>query len=223
MIVMARPGVALILAALSASAGAAQELLPPAVGLTVVYRFTRADGASAQADHTYRVVSVNGMRSAAEFTRADAPDFRGSLESYRVWYSVRTRLLQGTMHQESPTAMIDELANLIVGAIRVFPAKLRFDPAAPSNGAALQSSNHDVTMTYAVEARERLAVPAGTFDTFVLRRTQEFRGPDGRAARRDTNRAWYAPELRWWVKLETKGELPDAPAITGEAIEIKRP
>lgn len=223
MLVMARYGIGLAAAALSASAALAQELLPPAVGLAVVYRFTRADGAPAQPDHTYRVVAVNGMRSTAEITRLDAPNFRGALDSYRVWYSVRTVQLQGTIHQDSPTAMIDELAALAVGTVRVFPAKLRFEPAGPSNGTAPQPANFDVTMTYTVEARERITVPAGTFDTFVLRRTQAFAGPEGGVARRDTNRAWYSPALRWWVKLETKAELPEQPAITGVAIEIKRP
>jgi hypothetical protein len=223
MIVMARYGVGLAVAALSASAVLAQELLPPAVGLTVVYRFTRADGSSAQADHTYRVVSVDGLRSTAEITRPDMPTFRGALDSYRVWYSVRTVQAQGTFHQESPTAMIDELAHLRVGAVRVFPAKLRFENSAPSNGTAPGPATSDVTMTYAVEARERVSVPAGTFDAFLLRRTQDFAGPDGQPARRDTNRVWYVPELRWWVKLEFKAEVPEQPAITAVAIEITRP
>lgn len=223
MTIMARYGVAVSLAALSAFAAAAQELLPPDIGLSVVYRFTRPDGSEAQPDHTYRVVSVNGMYSTAELTRVDAPDFRGSLESYRVWYSIRTVQRQGVIHQDSPTAMIDALAKLTVGTLRVFPAKLRIEPAMTSNGAAPKPASFDVTMTYAVEARERVTVPAGTFDTFVLRRTQEFPGADGRATRRDTNRAWYAPQLRWWVKLEAKSELPEQPAIIGVAIEIKRP
>jgi len=216
----------LSLAALTAGAASAQELLPPAPGLTITYRFTNADGSAGQPDHTYRVVSVDGVRSRAELTRADAPNFRGSLDSYRVWYSVRTVQTTGTLHQDTPTAMIDELASLAVGTIRVFPAKLRFEPAAradQSNGTAPKPVAFEVTMTYAVEARERVTVPAGTFDAFVLRRTQEIPGPDGRAVRRDTTRTWYAPELRWWVKLETKAELPEQPAMTGVAIEIKRP
>lgn len=223
MIILARCGVGLAVAALSASAVLAQELLPPAVGLAVVYRFTRADGSSAQPDQTYRVVSVDGLRSSAEITRADLPDFRGSLESYRVWYSVRTVQPQGTFHQESPTAMIDELASLRVGAVRVFPAKVRFEAAGQTNGTAPQPVSTDVTMTYAVEAQERVTVPAGTFEAFLLRRTQEFRDTDGRPTRRDTNRVWYVPELRWWVKLEFRAELPEQPAITAVAIEIKRP
>lgn len=45
---------------------------------------------------------------------------------------------------------------------------------------------------------ERVAVPAGTFDTYVLLRQSELVGRDWRAEQR----IWYAPELGWIVKFE---------------------
>jgi len=45
---------------------------------------------------------------------------------------------------------------------------------------------------------ERLTVPAGDFDTFVLLRTSELVGKDWRAEQR----IWYAPDLGWIVKFE---------------------
>jgi hypothetical protein len=45
---------------------------------------------------------------------------------------------------------------------------------------------------------ERVTVPAGTFDTFVLLRSSEQLGSDWRAEQR----TWYAPELGWVVKFE---------------------
>jgi len=49
-----------------------------------------------------------------------------------------------------------------------------------------------------VVAVERVTVPAGTFDTFVLLRNSEQIGGEWRAAQR----TWYAPELGWVVKFE---------------------
>ncbi|HEY9549397.1 MAG TPA: hypothetical protein VIR45_07840, partial [Kiloniellaceae bacterium] len=46
--------------------------------------------------------------------------------------------------------------------------------------------------------RERITVPAGTFDTFVLLRVSEQVNGDWRAEQR----TWYAPELGWVVKFE---------------------
>lgn len=45
---------------------------------------------------------------------------------------------------------------------------------------------------------ERVTVPAGTFDTFVLLRVSEQVDSDWRAEQR----SWYAPELGWVVKFE---------------------
>ena len=49
-----------------------------------------------------------------------------------------------------------------------------------------------------VSAVERITVPAGTFDTFVLLRNSEQIGSDWRAEQR----SWYAPDLGWVVKFE---------------------
>jgi len=45
---------------------------------------------------------------------------------------------------------------------------------------------------------ERVTVPAGTFDTYVLLRRSEQVASDWRAEQR----VWYAPELGWVVKFE---------------------
>lgn len=49
-----------------------------------------------------------------------------------------------------------------------------------------------------VQATERVTVPAGTFDTFVLLRVSEQVGGEWQAEQR----TWYAPELGWVVKFE---------------------
>lgn len=49
-----------------------------------------------------------------------------------------------------------------------------------------------------VVASERVTVPAGTFDAFVLLRVSEQVNSDWRAEQR----TWYAPELGWVVKFE---------------------
>lgn len=204
----------------------AQELLPPQPGLTITYRYTTSQGA-APLDNVFRVVAVDGLRTTAEVERATTPPDRYTLHSYRVWYSERVVQSHGTLHQESPTNLIDELAALKPGTVRAFPAKLRFEanPSVPTlaNGQDNRSSVTDLDMTYSVERAERVSVPAGAFDTFVLARTQAFIGRDREVMRRDTTRIWYAPELRWWVKIENESSAAGAPKATGIAIEIKRP
>ncbi len=49
-----------------------------------------------------------------------------------------------------------------------------------------------------VAGTERVEVPAGTFDTFVLLRQSEQVGSDWRAEQRN----WFAPELGWVVRFE---------------------
>ncbi|MBL8663005.1 MAG: hypothetical protein JNM29_09275 [Candidatus Odyssella sp.] len=209
----------------AAGPAAAQELLPPQPGLVVVYRHAANQG-EAPPDNTFRVVAVDGLRSTAEVERATEPRERYTLHSYRVWYSERIVQPRGTLHQDSPTGIVDEFALLKPGLVRVFPAKLRYeaDPAQPvlPNGQLNRSTVSDLDMTYAVERAERVGVPAGEFDTFVLARTQVF-GAGGTVARRDVTRIWYAPELRWWVKIETSSSAAGAPLITGVAISIRRP
>lgn len=202
-------------------AAAAEELLPPTPGLVVKMRYSATHGA-ALPDDTIRIVKVDGVRSIAEVERASAPPQRYTLHSYRVWYSERIVQSGGTVFQDSPTAVIDEFAILKPGLVRNFSAKLRYeaDPAVPkqANGRPNQSGNTDLEMTYAVERAERVSVPAGEFDTFVLARSQIL--PSGR---RDTTRIWFAPALRWWVKIENTAGMPEGGKMTGEAIEIKRP
>ncbi len=211
---------------LSAAAAAADTLLPPAApGLVVTFR--QVGGTSPGNEQRYRVTAIDGLRSTAEAERNAAPPLRFVLHSYRVWLSERVIQPQGTIFQDTPAALVDELAALEPGTIRIFPATLRYVPAP---GVALQPNGQpnapwtfSVQMTYEIERRERVQVPAGAFDTVVLKRTQEFLGPGGTAIRRETTRTWYAPALRWWVKIEARQELPDQPAITHEAIEITRP
>lgn len=49
-----------------------------------------------------------------------------------------------------------------------------------------------------VTGSERVTVPAGTFETYLLLRRSEQIGSDWRAEQR----TWYAPELGWVVKFE---------------------
>jgi len=202
-----------------------QELAPPQPGFTITYRNTVSQGEPIP-DNTFRVVAIDGMRSTAEVERATTPPQRYTLHSYRVWYSERVVQPHGTLHQESPTGLIDEFAPLKPGTTRVFPAKLRFEanPSVPTlaNGQPNRSNSFELDMTYTVERAERVSVPAGEFDTFVLARTQAFTDR-GTVTRRDTTRIWYAPALRWWVKIETESTAPGTPRTTGVAIAIQQP
>ena len=199
---------------------AAEDLRPPEPGFTISFRYAATHG-KALAEDTIRVVKVEGVRSVAEVERASAPPVRYTLHSYRVWYSERIVQAGGTVFQDSPTAVIDEFAVLKPGVVRNFSAKLRYeaDPAVATlpGGRPNRSGSTDLEMTYAVERRERVTVPAGEFDTFVLARSQIL--PNGR---RDTTRIWFAPSVRWWVKIENTAGMPEGGKMTGEAIAIGR-
>jgi len=108
--------------------------------------------------------------------------------------------------------------------VRTFPAKLRFEanPAAPTlaNGRPNRSYAYDLDMRYAVERAERVRVPAGEFDSFVLARTQGIADASGRMSRRDVTRIWYAPAVRWWVRIEQSSSAAPDVTNTGVAIEI---
>lgn len=216
----------LLVAAAAAPIAAAQELAPPQPGFTIKFRYTTTKG-TAPGDDTIRVVAVDGVRSTAEAERAGTPPSRYTLHSYRIWYSERVVQPAGTLHQDSPTGIVDEFAILKPGMVRTFPAKLRFEanPAVPTlpNKQANRSYAYDLDMTYAVERAERVSVPAGDFDSYVLARTQAFADSSGRTSRRDVTRIWYAPSLRWWVKIEQSSSAAPDVTSSGVAIEIKRP
>lgn len=212
--------------AIAPGVAAAQELSPPQPGFTIKFRYTATQGA-APGDDTFRVVAVDGPRSTAEVERAGSPPTRYTLHSYRLWYSERIVHQHGTLLQESPTGIIDEFAVLKTGMVRSFPAKLRFEanaalPTLP-NGQPNRPYAFDLDMSYAVERTERVKVPADEFDTFVLLRTQAFADAAGRVIRRDVSRIWYAPALRWWVKIEQSSSALAGVTTTGVAIEINRP
>lgn len=205
---------------------AAQQLLPPQPGLTIKFRYSTTKG-TAPGDDTFRVVARDAVRSTAEVERAGTPPSRYTLHSYRLWYSERVVQAAGTLHQESPTGIVDEFAILKPGMVRTFPAKLRYEanPAVPTlpNGQANRSYAFDLDMTYAVERSERVRVPAGEFDSYVLARTQALADASGRTTRRDVTRIWYAPAVRWWVKIEQSSTAAPDVTNSGVAIEIKRP
>jgi hypothetical protein len=209
------------LAALVPGAALADDLIPPKPGLSVKFRF--ANGL----EQTMTVVAVDGLESRGEFTRSDQPFGKSFVHSYRVWYTRRVETENGALVQESPTAKIDEFATLSPGKVLSFPAKLRYEAAADRptlpNGQPNRSWDAEVTMSYEVERKETVTVPAGTFETFVLKRTQLFADAAGKPFRREYTRIWFAPELRWWVKIESKSELPEGAATISEAVEIKRP
>lgn len=67
-----------------------------------------------------------------------------------------------------------------------------------------------------VTATERITVPAGTFDSFVVRRRSELLDGDWWAEQRN----WYAPELGWVVKIE--GKTSDGRIEAWQLIEWQR-
>jgi len=67
-----------------------------------------------------------------------------------------------------------------------------------------------------VEGWEPVTVPAGRFDSLRITRVIAFDHPDaGRRASVLTDRLWYAPEVRHWVRREWRGEYVSAGAGAG--------
>jgi hypothetical protein len=73
-------------------------------------------------------------------------------------------------------------------------------------------------LTVAVERRETITVPAGRFETIVIRSdtTLEEVGMGNRAT--VSARIWFAPALGWPVK---KHQLTASGAVEGEAVALK--
>lgn len=91
----------------------------------------------------------------------------------------------------------DDAAFLDAGLSQLWPLRLRTEQtmSVPTNAGPLGYSAP--VERFAVLTREKIAVPAGTFDTIVVEQEETASGPNGYDAKRTY---WYAPDLGVIVK-----------------------
>ena len=145
-------------------------------------------------DYALRVSEVNGPL--AKFERADAPS---------QWF-VANGFFREKMHSASSTRQIvfrsenpDRFYTAPIGKPVVFVREYLRDK---------QLVRHQTS--WVVEGKERITVPAGTFDTFVIvMRTRSLTG-----SWTGFERWWYAPAVRNYVRIEYKyGQSPESARV----------
>jgi len=122
------------------------------------------------------------------FTRGDGA---------RCWYRMR----DGSANSRYAHLLGGDSAWLAIGGAKLkdlWPLEIGKTVWFVSNG--ISSNGYPSTWyeTYRVVGRERVAVPAGTFDTYVIE--WEEQGREG-SSYRAANRFWFAPEVGYFVKF----------------------
>jgi len=141
-----------------------------------------------------RVVEVTG--DAAKFQRLDDPGqwfvMRGL---FREQTKSRAALRNVVFRSEDPMALFSAPAGQPIVYMREYTR----------NGVTVRHRT-----SWAVEGRESITVPAGTFDTIVL--TMRTRSVTGNWL--GYERWWYSPAIRNYVRLEFKyGEAPQSSRV----------
>jgi hypothetical protein len=124
-----------------------------------------------------------------EFVRADGA---------RCWY--RTR--DGAIESRYTPFLGGDSEWLESGGVRLrelFPMEIGREVSFSIEGATSTGYPSSWDQNYRVVGRERIRVPAGTFDTFVIRWQEAGRLANDWEA---THTFWYAPEVGYFVKFE---------------------
>lgn len=214
-----------------ATAPGSGDFAAPPVG--TVLHFQRPKGA-APVGFRHKIVAASGdelvyhvTNETSEATNDQVRLYRG-LFSYAYWRPGR-----GWVEYKFDRATLAPLWPLKVGNRVDFPVTFGFAAAkTEAEGKAKWTMTERGRMTFAVRRRERITVPAGTFDTFVIHRVRNFTlvaPPHRRIAVERVS--WYAPSLGYVVRQTTQtmrvsrgGQLtPSGPVTVFELQKIDRP
>lgn len=177
----------------------AQELAGPQEGLVIAWRSPQS---ATMPTVTYTIAGRDGQVSAVR-TEARALFERMTTEStmYRVIFPLRSTDPFGTRYEfQYDTAALDAVGRLDDGKTVRFAAKVVSTITHPQTKQVIRSE-HAGASVLTVEKRETVAVPAGRFETIVLRLESEAM-PGTPPGHRVYRRYWYAPALGWYVRHE---------------------
>ncbi|HEY7609931.1 MAG TPA: hypothetical protein VIF14_11920 [Alphaproteobacteria bacterium] len=202
---------------------AAETLPPPRPGLVVEWRQSIEGMDSTAVRH--EIVSANGPivvhRESASNTAAAPTHF----ETWRGLVLIKRHIPQSDAFTESTVAFTLDLPAL-EALVPLSPGgRGRFDitgRAASRLGltasAPFRTSDLSAALTIAIERREAVSVPAGRFESIVIRHDVAIEevGLDNVVTVRA--RIWFAAELGWPVK---KQQLDAEGAVEAEAVAIR--
>jgi hypothetical protein len=188
-------------AALSAPVGMphAQELTGPAEGLVIVWRSPAVPTMPAV---TWTIAPgeerVSAVRTEA---RALFERMTGESNVYRVIFPLRSVDTFGSVHEIDPDrSAIESIGRLEPGKTARIAARAVSIHTNPRTKEEMRTEAASVTVL-TVEKHETIEVPAGRFETIVLRVEAE-QSQGSPAVHRVYRRYWYAPALGWYVQYE---------------------
>lgn len=189
----------LIASAAAPIAAHAQELIGPAGRLVIAWR---APAVPTMPTVTWTIASREGQVSKV---RAEARALFNRMVSdsavYRVIFPLHNSDPFGTRYEIAyDTAALDAIGRLDIGKSVRIAAKTVSTLTHPQTKQVVRRE-YGGTSVLTVEKRETIEVPAGRFETIVLRLDSE--APPGTPpGHRVYRRYWYAPALGWYVRHE---------------------
>lgn len=203
----------------------------PPVG--TVLHFKRPTGSSLFA-FRHKIVSASGDELIYHVTNETSEPTNDQVRLYRGIFSYAYwRPGSGWVEYKFDRAQVAPLWPLKVGNKVDFPVTFGFAAAkTEAEGKRAWKVTERGRMTFTVRRQERVTVPAGTFDTFVIHRVRNFTLVAPPRRRIAVERvSWYAPSLGYVVRQTTqnmrvsrRGQLTPAGAVTVfELQKIDRP
>lgn len=196
-----RWAIALAAAAFAVAAGPlhAQELAGPAEGLVIVWRSPAVPTMPAV---TWTIGPGDGHVSAVRTeARALFERMTGESTVYRAIFPLRSVDAFSSIHEIEPDrAAIDAIGRLDPGKSARIAARVVSIHRNPRTKEEMRTETASVTVV-TVERHETIEVPAGRFETVVLRVEAEHT-QGSPSVHRVYRRYWYAPALGWYVRYE---------------------
>lgn len=173
----------------------ADEFQPPRSGFVACYARTVND--RPESDRVlYSVVGLEGGEAIIEIVgRLEAP-YR--IHTYRGIHTYLFASPDVEIQETFDRHAIDSFGRLEAGkTVRVDVTR--------TVRREMQTEVQAGTLTLAIEGRERIAVPAGEFDAWVVLRRIETQSRQGAARYLQDRRSWYVADLGWFVRLQLLG------------------
>ena len=173
----------------------ADEFQPPRTGLVACYVRTLND--RPEKDRVqYSVVGLKGDEATLEIAGRLEKPYR--IYTYRGIHTYLSVAPDVEVQEAFDRRVIDSFGRLEIGK------RVRIDITRTTRRGA-QTEVQAGTFTLAVEAKERISVPAGEFDTWVVLRRIETRSKQTGARYMQDRRSWYVSDLGWFVRLQLAG------------------
>ncbi len=183
-----------------ASAQNQAAYVPPKKGLQFVFAYWRDGKEIAERKRvTHTILDIKGDVVINTVGRS-VQDHHKTLRGIVSFDFFRPR--GGVIRQEIDHDKVRALWPLAAGKRVQFTSKLLF-ARGKSKEVANAQLKHTDNVKYSLEIlrREKVTVPAGTFDTFVIRQIRIMTNLKGKVEQRSDKTYWYAPSLGWIVRL----------------------